>query len=127
MNRHQQIKKPKGLCLTDRCTKHARKSRNYCHCCAARKFAISNPICYAFNNLKQNAKRRGHDFSLTLEQFRNWHLIDAYMEGKGKTSTSMSIDRRDNDQGYHIDNIQLLTLAGNTRKRYVPYYQENPY
>ena len=38
------------------------------------------------------------------------------MQGKGKTKESFSIDRINNDEGYHIGNIRILTLSNNSRK-----------
>jgi hypothetical protein len=51
-----------------------------------------------------------------------------YLRGKGKTATSYSIDRRNDDPangywGYRLDNIRIMTLADNTRKRNVKVLQ----
>jgi hypothetical protein len=74
-----------------------------------------------FYFLRGNAKRRGIDFDLTLEQFRVFCTNTEYLKLKGKKSGSMSIDRIDNRRGYEIDNIRLITLAENSRKRAVDY------
>lgn len=38
------------------------------------------------------------------------------MAKKGKSVTSLTVDRIDNNLGYHADNIQVLTLRDNAIK-----------
>lgn len=38
------------------------------------------------------------------------------MAGKGRHADSYSVDRIDNDKGYTIDNIRVLTLSENASK-----------
>ena len=71
---------------------------------------------YAYCTLKANAKRRGKEFSLTFDQFKKFAIETNYLRGKGKQSTSYSIDRIDNERGYTVDNIRIMTLADNSRK-----------
>ena len=71
---------------------------------------------YAYCTLKANAKRRGKEFSLTFDQFKKFAIETNYLRGKGKQSTSYSIDRIDNERGYTIDNIMIMSLADNSRK-----------
>lgn len=70
----------------------------------------------AYNNLKCNARRRGKDFDLSFEEFSKFALMCDYLKGKGRKSTSYSIDRIDNEKGYTLDNIQVTTLGENSRK-----------
>lgn len=70
-----------------------------------------------FKTLRDNAKRRGKEFALTFEQFSRFCYETNYLAGKGRKSQSYSIDRRDNSKGYTIDNIRVLTVAENTRKK----------
>ncbi len=72
-----------------------------------------NPIRYAYHTLKGNAKRRNKEFYLTYSQFRNFCNETGYIEMKGKSATSFSIDRINCEQGYHINNIRVLTLSSN--------------
>lgn len=59
---------------------------------------------YAYLNLKHNAKRRGHFFDLTFEQFKQvWQ--------RGKT-----IDRIDPTKGYTMLNVVCVTLSFNSKK-----------
>lgn len=81
-----------------------------------KKWAKNNPMRYTFNNLKQNAKRRGKEFSLTFDQFKEFAIETDYMLGKGRTRTSLHIDRDREEEGYHIDNIKVLENHKNVKK-----------
>jgi hypothetical protein len=78
-----------------------------------RLFAERHPEKYAFNNLKQNAKRRGKVFELTFEQFQQFAVETEYMAGKGITKHGLHIDRIDPEKGYLIQNIRVLTNSEN--------------
>ena len=69
-------------------------------------------------NLKNNAKRRGKEFLLTLEQFTDFATCYQINYGKKRTKDTWTIDRIDPDRGYSIDNIQPLTLSANSEKRW---------
>lgn len=85
----------------------------------------------AFQNLRANAKRRGKEFSLTFDQFKKFAIETNYLAGKGRTSKSFHIDRINEDEGYHIDNIQILTNSENVKKyhksKLVCYYDAEGY
>lgn len=108
--------KKSDKCATPYCRNDRGKNRRYCYKCVKRKHKIDNPMRYAFDTLKSNAQRRGKEFSLTFEEFKKFCAETGYMDKKGKTATSMSIDRKENDKGYTYDNMQLLSLADNTAK-----------
>lgn len=82
----------------------------------SRRYRAKNPIRYAYHNLKSNSKRRGKEFDLTFEQFKEFCYKTNYIQGKGITKDSYSIDRKDNDKGYTIDNIRILTVSENSKK-----------
>ena len=106
--------KPK--CETNHCRKRKVKGRKYCHSCIKKAYKEKHPVRYSYNSLKQNAKRRQKDFSLTFEEFEQFCYKTDYIRGAGKMSHSYSIDRIDSTKGYHIDNIQVLTLSQNSSK-----------
>lgn len=81
-----------------------------------RKWREKFPLRYAYNNFKQNAKRRKKEFSLTFEQFEQFALTVELVGKRGKTKDSYHIDRIDETKGYSIDNIQLLTCSENVIK-----------
>lgn len=95
--------------------KPAAKQKTRCHCCIKRQ-QNQDVIKASYYNLRGNAKRRNKEFDLTLEQFREFCIRTEYHLGKGKTKTSYSIDRIDDNKGYTLDNIRILTLSENTQK-----------
>ena len=68
----------------------------------------AHPLEYAYQTTKDNAKRRGKEFTLTLEQFKRFCRKTNYITGKGRTKTSYSIDRIENHKGYTINNTRWL-------------------
>lgn len=103
-------------CTTKYCTRKARKGRKICVTCKSRKYRQANPVRAAYNALKSNAKRRGKTFTLTFDQFAQFCRETEYIAGKGRRATSFTIDRRDNDEGYTLENIRVLTLSENAAK-----------
>jgi hypothetical protein len=114
-------------CRTKRCRGYvASKDCHSCYCakCKIRRWNEKYPLHRAFHNLRSHARERGKDFSLTLEQFKVFAEKTDYMKYKGKSSWSLSIDRKDNSKGYEFSNIQAITLRENSRKQYVRYWRE---
>lgn len=102
-------------CATDGCY-HKIEKRNYCNTCRKRKYRQSNPIKASYQQLRDNAKRRGKFFDLTLEEFASFCYKTDYIQGKGKTATSYSIDCIENEKGYTKNNIRVLPLGENSKK-----------
>ena len=102
-------------CATRFCTRKV-KAKGLCAKCYNRYQRKNNPIQYAYQTLKDNSKRRGKEFLLTLEEFTQFCIKTEYIKGKGKKSESYSIDRIDNTKGYIVSNIRILTLSENSRK-----------
>lgn len=71
---------------------------------------------YCYNNLKSNAAKRGKELTLTFSEFVQFCTETNYIQGKGKTRTSFSIDRKENEKGYTKDNIRVLPLGENASK-----------
>jgi hypothetical protein len=90
--------------------------RKLCWSCIKKQFAESDPVRYCYVVLKNNAKRRGKKFTISLSFFRKFCTATDYIQNKGKTSQSYSIDRIDNAKGYTKDNIRILSLSENSRK-----------
>lgn len=103
-----------GICAVAYCKNKCKGKM--CSTCRSRKSRLADPVRYAFNNLRNRAKQRGLIFTITLEQFREWCVKVEYIGFKGRSSTSYTIDRRYNDLGYHIDNIQVLEKRDNIIK-----------
>lgn len=105
----------KKKCLTKFCTRCPSRGR-FCFTCISRRSRAANPVKWSYWNLKANAKRRGKEFDLTFEQFKQFCLETNYIAGKGRTLLSYSIDRIDNTKGYTVDNIRVVTVTENSRK-----------
>jgi len=91
---------------------------NYqCSKCRSKKYREANPVKYAFNNLRNRARQRGVLFTITFEDFKEWCVKINYIGmAKGRGANSFTVDRRHNDVGYHLDNIQVLTRRENIIK-----------
>jgi len=74
-------------------------------------------VKYSYNNLKGRAKQRGIEFTLTFEQFRRFCVKTKYIQNKGRTVDSYTIDRKDPRKGYTIRNIRILPLHLNAGRR----------
>lgn len=109
-------KHAQGLCCNAYCKRQARPGRWDCYNCHKKNFRIRHPLRYTYNTLKNNAKRRGKDFTLTFDQFAAFANKINYMNKKGTKAKSMSIDRIDEGRGYHFDNIQGLSIRENIYK-----------
>lgn len=90
-----------------------------CHMHARRKQKEENPTRYYFDHLRNNARNRGIEFTLTIEEFREFCGRTKYLELKGRYGASATIDRIRNWEGYSYDNIQILSNSTNRRKQYI--------
>lgn len=108
------IRGPKN-CLTKFCKRIAVRGR-FCFTCTSRRSRAANPMKWSYWNLKANSKRRGKDFQLTFEEFKEFCVATNYIAGKGRTLLQYSIDRIDNTKGYTKDNIRVVTVQENSRK-----------
>lgn len=104
------------MCETKYCRRKPHAGRKLCSTCRTRKYRLEHPVESSYQNLKQNAKRRGKIFDLTLDQFREFCVRTNYIQGKGTSKESYHIDRIDENIGYTIDNLQILTNTQNIKK-----------
>ena len=109
-------------CKTKRCLNRATQA-GLCAKCHIARWRSENPEKAAYFNLKENAKRRGKEFSLTFGEFSAFAISTGYMKKKGIWAKSLHIDRIDETRGYTIDNLQVLTNSQNVRK-YLQYYYD---
>lgn len=100
--------------------KHCRKKRAHhkrvCYSCAQKKYTNKSPIRQSYHNKKGNAKRDGHEFNLTFEQFEEFAIKVNLIGKRGRTKESYTIDRIDSTKGYTIDNIARLSYSDNSKK-----------
>lgn len=109
-------KKKLRRCDTKYCTKLAPYGRKKCWKCIKRKYRAAYPIVAAYQNLRNNAKRRGKEFTITMDQFKKFCRKTKYLQGRGRAADCYSIDRIDNNKGYTVENIRVLTVAENSSK-----------
>lgn len=117
-------KKKENKC--DNCHRTARKYKTkngirygrLCTTCDKKRWRENNPMKYSYQNFLSNAKRRKIFCDVTWEEFKEFCYEENYMQGKGKTSTSFSIDRKIEGRlpGYTKSNLQKLPLGINTQK-----------
>lgn len=108
--------KHRHICVAYRCgNKRVGKSR-FCSKHRHRYRKYSDIVSYTFYLLKGNAKRRGKEFSITLDYFREWCKETGYIQKKGRNKMSMTIDRIDPNKGYVKGNLQMITNRDNVVK-----------
>lgn len=77
---------------------------------------IVDPVYDRYLNFRGNALRRKKSFEITLEQFRDFCEKTGYIIKKGMRGKNCTIDRINNNLGYSIENIQLITNKANIEK-----------
>jgi hypothetical protein len=107
--------KPVTRCKTRYCSNRSH-GRQFCSTCRKRKSRESDPIRTAYVNKKSDAKRRGIEFTITLEYFRKFCYKYKFIKNMGRTAHSYSVDRINNKLGYIPGNLQVLTVAQNASK-----------
>lgn len=73
--------------------KQAAKHRRICITCKNKRWRLKHPYEYAYNTLKNHAKARNKEFTLTFEEFKNFAIKYNYIELKGIQKFSLHIDR----------------------------------
>lgn len=109
------------LCRTKYCRKNKAKTGHYCYSCVRRKYNQRHPLRNAYHVLKNNAKRRGKPFTITMDEWLQWCKKHDYTPTGGKPSwpefrSRPSVDRIKSRYGYHIWNIQKLSVSDNSKK-----------
>lgn len=109
-------KKKLGLCARYGCLSPKSSHKKYCckhhHQAQKRRDLIS----YIYSMRKQRAKARGHAWTLTLANFREWCHFTGYHLSTGRTPSASSLDRRCNEYGYHCWNLACIPYGANSAK-----------
>ena len=111
-------KKKEGVyCCAYGCDKKPQPKKGMlCHKHYRDKVNARDPVAIRYNEFKHNAKKRGKENTVTLEQFRAFCDETGYIIEKGKRGKKATLDRTKNYLGYSIYNIQLLTNRQNIHK-----------
>lgn len=89
-----------------------------CGTCRCRSWRKANPEKYAYNNIKNRAKQRGKPFTISFEYFLKFCYRYDYISRKGRTSKSLTADRKIEELGYIEGNLQAKPLRQNIKKYY---------
>lgn len=109
---------PSGMTCWTRFCRGRRDTHNgrVCAKCRRRMDRMNYPLREAFKTLRDNARRRKKPFDLTFQQFKDFAEKHGYMEGKGRESGCLHIDRKDPLKGYTYDNLTVLECTVNSAK-----------
>lgn len=104
-------------CLTKRCRGLASKTGRspYCSKCRSKRWREKHPLTAHYHDLRNRAKQRGKEFSLTIFDYACFWFSSCYAQKHGKAKGSLSINRIDNSKGYVPGNVEALTLSLNAR------------
>jgi len=105
-------------CKNELCINEAATRRRYCLTCVKRKYREKYPLKYIYDTIKTNAKRKRKEFTLTFDEFDCFCKKTGYDKFKGITADCLSIDRIKANEGYHVWNIQAITVSQNIKKRF---------
>jgi hypothetical protein len=89
-------------------------TRSYCYKCKCRRMRELHHISYLLNNLRCSARRRNIPFTLTYADFEKFCHETGYDVKHGQLPDSLTVDRIDSNEGYHIWNIRALSFAENS-------------
>ena len=123
----QIAKYKRGGCVTKFCRNDHAPGKHYCHKCRARKFKEDNPLRYKYDKVKQNARQRGHEFSISFEYFLQVIEGTGYAENSGRRAQDLQIDRKDVTKGYVEGNLRIITQQENVRKQHDEDYAKPPF
>ena len=111
--------KPAAVCVVSGCQRF-RGTGLLCSIHKGRLWKLRNPEHSAYITLKNNAKRRGKPFTLTLADWMELCRLTRYHEGTagktGNVKTGLTIDRINHREGYTLRNIRVITHSANASK-----------
>lgn len=103
-------------CRTPTCRKKRTAKDPLCPMCRKRQQKEDDPARYVFNALKSNDRRRGKEFAISFEYFLSLCAESGYLEGRGRSAASLSIDRKQSHLGYVEGNLRVITVSENSSK-----------
>lgn len=117
---HKQKPEP-GVCEVRHCTRRLtecarERGTPVCGTCRTRLWRLNNPVHAHWKRLKDRATRRKQEFTLTLEEFREFCQNTGYLDKVGNFKGAFHCDRKDPLRGYSKDNIRVLDGTENLSK-----------
>lgn len=110
-------KRAAGKCIVRGCSRKARLAgAQLCGSHHSRLWRMRNPMRNAYVTLRDHAKARRKEFTLTFEQFSEICSATGYHLGKGVRADDLVLDRIDHRIGYRLDNLRVITSAENNAK-----------
>ena len=119
-------------CSTPGCQNLVRMDRGkptgpLCNSCRSKVNRERNPLTTQFTNLKGSAKKRGKEFTLTLDEFEELVRESDYYRFSGLHMDQLTIDRIDPSGPYSKENTRVLTNRDNSgHKREDEIYRADP-
>lgn len=92
------------------------KHRTQCRHCSNKQHRETDLVRTAYEGIKARAKRKGREFTITLDYFRKFCYKVDYRAGLGRSADSYTVDRIIEEKGYVPGNLQKLTNSENVRK-----------
>lgn len=113
-----EAKKKEGrYCCAYACTNEpVEKKGALCHKHYRIKRKNIDPVYDRYNLWKCSATQRGKNFFVSLEEFRELCIETGYILKKGMRGKNATLDRTIVTEGYHRDNITIMTLRANVKK-----------
>jgi len=108
----------KRPCQTNGCRNKTKKGK-FCHKCNKRRWRAADPMRASYDTLRDNSVRRKIFFGITYEEFKELCYETNYIAGKGRSKTSFTLDRIDDEDpsiGYRKGNIRVITKSANSQK-----------
>lgn len=85
------------------------------------RYVRNHPERAAFHSVRKCAKKRGHEFTITYEQFLEVITGTDYIKKKGLRAGDLTIDRIWQNKGYIPGNLRVVTRGFNTKKMHFDY------
>ena len=79
-------------------------------------FKVKQPWTYVLNMLRHSARKRKLPFTLTVDSFKKFCQETGYIERRGNKPGCLTIDRIDWNEGYHIENLQVMEFIENSEQ-----------
>ena len=120
-----------GLCVVKGCcNRHGRKKAGLCDKHHQSRWRMKSPKRSAYAALRDHAKARRIEFSLSPEYLDGMLDVIAYWDHEAETrGDALSIDRIDPTKGYIRGNVRVITISQNVaegnRARFLPEYVQH--